>query len=308
MRLMSRTLKNIKMKKLTSLFLAAALCAVFQACSSKAIASQLSQKEITASATLVNKEISIRTFNKIDVSLGNVNVTVGQPTGSLKISAPDNLMQYIEISSQGSTLKICRKDNVNIHFAHHSKPVTITVSTPLLTEIDASLSAHVNVTGQNSADEIDLDATTSASITFENIVSESLDAEASTSGSIKIANAMINGNADIEVSTSGSVTIENANISGKTDIESSTSGNTKIAMLKTDRLKADASTSSSVKAAGTARKVNLTGSTSGSISCGDLKAETGDASASTGGHVSCNIKSPGEISSSLGGSVKNKND
>lgn len=294
------------MKKLTSLSIFVALCAIFQSCSSEAIASQFSQKEITASSTLINKEIKIRTFNKIDASIGNVTVTTGQPTNTLKISAPDNILQYIEIASQGSTLKISRKDNVNIRFSNNSKPITIEVATPSLCDINASLSARVNVKGQNISDEIELDASTSGNISLESIVAGSLDADATTSGSIKIVNAKINGKADIETSTSGSVSIENSTITDKTDIESSTSGSTIISMLNTNRLIANASTSGSIKVAGAVRKVNLDASTSGNISCDKLIAETGDASASTGGHVSCNIKLPSEISSSLGGSVKNK--
>lgn len=293
------------MKKILLFLCCAAIAATTPGCSSKAFAGLNTQKEITLSSNAITKEINVRAFKKLNVSLGNVTVVAGEPTDILTVSAPDNVMEYIEIKSSGSTLSIGRKDNINIRYSKNSKPINITVSASMLSAIDVSLSSTVTVQGKVMGEDIDMDAATSGTITIGEIEVKDLDATVSTSGSIKIADANIQGKADITTSTSGSVKIENANVTAKAELESSTSGSVNIGMLKTNKLTADASTSGSIKiSGGTAQYADLEASTSGSISCSKLSAATGEASASTGGSISCDIKSV-EITKSLGGSVKN---
>ena len=240
-------------------------------------------RTVTPSSNIVTKTVSVGSFDEIDVSRVNLIVHVGHPTGSAKISAPDNLIEELKVSSHGGELDIHFPKNFNIK-GNAKTTVEITFNT--LKEIDASLSSKVEVRGAlATTGDLDLAASTSAVILLGKATAGSCDMDASTSGSISIQQLTAGSKADVEVSTSGAV---------------------KIKTVQCGRFSADASTSGSVSVkGGRAENAEFEANTSGSINTAAMTADKGKAEASTGGYIKCNIAHPSNISTSTGGSINN---
>lgn len=240
-------------------------------------------RTVTPSSTMTSKTVSVGSFNEIDVSRVKLIVFIGTCNGTVKVNAPDNLINELKIKNSGGELKINFPDNFNIK-GNPRTTVEVTVGT--LKEIDAALSANVEVRGNLSTNgNLDLSASTSARIL------------------IGKANAA---SCDIEGSTSGVISIQELKTSGKTDIENSTSSSTKIAYLQCKNLDAEVHTSGSIVIkAGKAQFAEFEASTSGSIKAADMSVDSGIAEAGTSGSIKCNIANATRISTSTGGNVTN---
>lgn len=240
-------------------------------------------RTVTPSSNIVSKTVSVGSFDEIDVSRVNLVVHIGNPTGSAKISAPDNLIEELQVKTSDGELDIRFPKNFN--FKGDSK-TTVEVTVGSLKEIDASLSSKVEIRGAL-------------------VVSEDIDLSASTSARILLGKVSAS-DCDIEASTSGSVSVQQLKVSGKADVHVSTSASAKIGLLQGGQFKAEANTSGSVTVnGGSADKVDFKANTSGTVNAVAMKAETGKAEANTGSQVKCNIACPTSISSNTGGRVKN---
>lgn len=240
-------------------------------------------KTLRPSSNIVTKTVSISSFDEIDVSRANVIVRIGTPDGTAKISAPDNIIDKLNVECRKGELTIGYPSKYNIN---GNVRTTVEVTAASLSEIDASLSSKVEVRGViESTDKLDLQAGTSATILL---------------GKVSAAQC------DIEASTSGTVSIQQLTTSGKTEITVTTSAKAKIGDLTCRKLEATSTTSGDVEVkGGNASVAEYTATTSGSIDASALTASTGEATANTSGSIRCNIKNPTGISSNTGGSVKN---
>lgn len=247
--------------------------------------------------SIVSRDIKIRDFSVLDVA-GNMTVvyTCGSKA-AMTVSGPKYFLDNMVVEIKGNTMKIgyteeFYKRNSNRAFSwkdlfdgdSKKKGVRVTLSSPSLNKVSASLSAKFTTDILNSNDRIELYASTSADIKAGSVTARSLKATASTSGDVKIGSVDASSSATLDAQTSGDVKIGSLT----TDIlgaDASTSGDVKIRELTADRVTASASTSGDVELAGTADSVTFSASTSGDIKAGALTARNATVSASTSGDV-----------------------
>ena len=152
----------------------------------------------SGSGKMVQRTMSVESFDKVDVSNGiNLILRYGT-TDKLQIEADDNIMDDVEIDVSGGTLHISLNGN-----GYSDTHVTVTAYTTSLSSIDASSAADVeveelikkvdrmkitassaaNVNAIIDADDVQLEASSSAHITVTGKC-RNLDAEASSASEI----------------------------------------------------------------------------------------------------------------------------
>jgi hypothetical protein len=108
---------------------------------------------ITASGNVVIQEEAISGFDKVEVSHAfKVDISQGE-TFSVVVRLDDNLLQYLEVVKQGSTLKIGLKTDRITRSATLEAEVTM----PELTGLDLSAASQVTITGFKSASALNVD-------------------------------------------------------------------------------------------------------------------------------------------------------
>ncbi|KAF0140114.1 MAG: hypothetical protein FD122_2749 [Stygiobacter sp.] len=116
-------------------------------------------------------------FTRIDAGGAfSINVYVGKAP-SLRISAEENLLQYIKTSVKGGTLYIDTKKNLN-----PKKEITIDITTPSLSALEASGANNVDVVGINEK-EFTVNLSGAGSVDLKGIA-EKVRAELSGAGNI----------------------------------------------------------------------------------------------------------------------------
>lgn len=242
-------------------------------------------RHITPSSNTASRTENIGSFSSIEASRVKVIYTVGEATGRAEISAPENLMQYVIVRVNDGKLKVKLDNDVELR-NFNSDRITITVSGPAVEEIDAKLSATVEVNGKLDVREFS--------------------AETSTSGSIVLGDVKTRRDCTFESSTSGSVSARNVQCGDKAEFDASTSGTVSVTNLTAQTIEAEASTSGTVSInGGSANSADYEAQTSGTISAAALTAARGKASASTSGTVDCRITNA-TIHNSTGGQVTNR--
>lgn len=239
----------------------------------------INRRSEDVSNNIITKNLKLGDFNEIEVSRVNIVYSVGTP-GTATLSAPDNVMDKITVSTRGGKLKVNVSDEVNFRGRLNA---TLTVSSSSIKEIDAALSSNVKVTTPIVySGGLDLEATTSALIVLGEVKSEEADIEVSTSGCVKIADLKCADEIDVSASTSGSVKIAKATSKGF-DGEATTSGTVKVECGSIGDVDLDASTSGSIKILAA-----VSGGTADASTGGTIKVNTSNISktTSTGGRIS----------------------
>lgn len=239
---------------------------------------------ITPSSKIITKTVSVGNFNEIDASMVNVVYNVGRATGKVSVSAPDNVMPYVTVVTDGDELECKIRSGVQFK----GKPnVTVTVTAPAVRSFSAELSSAIKVNGAVSVSTLGVDAETSASIRFQNDVN-------------------VTGKAEIDAETSASVVFGNLK-ADRAEIDSETSASVKVESINTAFLSADAETSGSISVkGGKVTTGKYSADTSGSVRIEALT-RNADCSADTAGSVKCDAESMTK-STDTGGSVRNLRD
>jgi hypothetical protein len=108
---------------------------------------------ITASGNVVTQEEAISGFDKVEVSHAfKVDISQGE-TFSVVVRLDDNLLQYLEVVKQGSTLKIgLMTDRASRNSTREAK-----VTMPQLTGLDLRGASQVTITGFKSTSALNVD-------------------------------------------------------------------------------------------------------------------------------------------------------
>lgn len=96
-------------------------------------------EKIYGDGRIVSEEVNTGPFNSIDIS-GAMKVFVSQGSESVKVETDRNLMEYVEIFTEGHTLVIRPKRGYNLR---PSKAVTVHVAAPAFQDIDISGASEV---------------------------------------------------------------------------------------------------------------------------------------------------------------------
>lgn len=137
----------------------------------------------TGSGNIISETRSVKNFDGITVGGDfEVEVRIG-PATSVVVEADDNIMEYIETTSSGSTLKIRTDDNRNMSDVH----MKVYITTPSLIKVRSAASAEVVVQDiMVSTDKLTLKASSGSSIISE-LDAPEVEADVSSGASITIS-------------------------------------------------------------------------------------------------------------------------
>ena len=115
---------------------------------------EIAGERVKGSGHVITENRTASGFNSIDVS-GAIDVYVRQDSGtSVKVEADDNILEYIEVHVQGSTLEIYTENNIRLR---PSNKIKVYISNPEYKEIQVSGASSVRCENEiTSADAIDI--------------------------------------------------------------------------------------------------------------------------------------------------------
>lgn len=249
--------------------LTAALALLLSSCSISDVANAAknavhSQQTISSadSSPLKTVNIKVSGFKEIEASRALTVDYIQGPKTQVSLTAPEDIIEYITIESDGETLDCYIKDNYQIRSGLDR--VRIAVIAPSVREFEASTASTINI-GDGYAmpkSSVDLTVSTAATINAASIISASLGCDASTSGTINAGNLNIGGETEADASTSGTIIL--SGITASVDFEASTSGTIRAASLVAKTGSAESSTAGTIRC-NVANPTNFSKSTGGSV-------------------------------------------
>jgi hypothetical protein len=209
-------------------------------------------ERISGNGHITTRQREVGSFNSVDVS-GSVKVHIRQDAStSVKLETDENLMEYMEVFTEGNTLVIRSKQGFNLD---PSKDIIAYVSAPSYKDIDVSGACDIIGDGAiTGSDELHLSVSGSGGITMQvnlpklnteisgsgsiQLTGQATDfkAEVSGSGDVKCFDLVtdntsldISGGADVEVNVNKQLTIESSGSSsvqykGNASVSQNTSG------------------------------------------------------------------------------------
>lgn len=180
-----------------------------------------SGERVTGDGHVITREKNIGNFTAVR-SNGSMDVHIMQSgANSVKVQTDENLIPYLDIYVDGSTLVVQEKQGYNLN---PSKKITVYVSSPVFRQIEMSGSGDIVSDNAISGNEpLKMDVSGSGNINM-NVNLPKLDAEISGSGNI----ALKGQSEDLSISMSGSGNIKcfdlisdnvNIDMSGSSDAE-----------------------------------------------------------------------------------------
>jgi len=101
---------------------------------------EIAGRRVRGSGHIITQNRTVSGFNNIDVS-GAIDVYVKQDsTTSVKVEADDNILEYIEVHTEGSTLAIYTEGNIRLR---PSDKIKVYISNPQYKEIQISGASSV---------------------------------------------------------------------------------------------------------------------------------------------------------------------
>lgn len=196
---------------------------------------------------------------------------------TIRLSAPEDALQYINVSRKGSALAVEMKSGHN--YCLKAGQIVIAVSSPKVKDFQANSSGIItikSIDAQNATCE--LKTSSSGVISTGRIEADKINCVASSSGSINI----------------GELTCS------LFEATSSSSANIHVDLSSCQTVDAKASSSGQIRLKGTADKVRFGSSSSAVIDASELTAIGGNAIASSSSIIKCNVASLNSESSSSG--------
>ncbi len=121
-------------------------------------------ERISGNGKISTRDQTVGSFENIEAG-GNVMVYVQQnPTQSVKVETDDNLFEYLEIRTDGNTLKIRPKNGYNLD---PSKEIIVYASAPKLKELTVSGASKLRSQGTLTGDNVSLNASGASDIQMD---------------------------------------------------------------------------------------------------------------------------------------------
>ena len=240
---------------------------------------------IVPSKNYITQKVNVDDFKGIQTST-SIDVVYTQTTGEtdVEIYAPDNLMEYVKVETQGDLLRIYfeskeKRKGLSINGKHQTK---VYVSAPAVHTLLASSSGDIFLkNGLQYDGKVRVEASSSGDIKGATIECEALTTKASSSGDIDLVKVECTA-LNAEASSAGDITIKD---------------------LKAGTVSAEASSSGDVTLEGVCQSATFVASSAGDIEADDLKAENVVAKASSTGDITCYASESLDVSISSAGEV-----
>ncbi len=174
--------KNSTLKKILFTAAVATLALLCALSLSSCITIRLNNKDIQGSGEVTTKDFEVSDFDRLNFSgIGNIIITQGD-TESLKVEAESNVIERLEISSGGKSLKIGFKNNFfNII---PTKPINFYLSVKDLREINMSGVGSINCENLTT-DDLSIDSSGAGSIDM-NLTTTVLEVALSGAGKVNL--------------------------------------------------------------------------------------------------------------------------
>jgi hypothetical protein len=155
--------------------------------------------------SVVNKDVPVESFEKIEMA-GGFDITFQQlDSAKVRIQAPANVLEEIEVRCDGHTLYVGpkRKKHLLAWRAMHDR-VKIFVSSPDLTGVDIAGSGEFDIPGSLDTDHLSMSIAGSGDIDLSDVICDKLDATIAGSGDIEIGK-LATGSAKFSIAGSGDI-------------------------------------------------------------------------------------------------------
>jgi|SRR5688572_588604 len=114
---------------------------------------EIAGERVKGSGHVITENRSTSDFNSIDVS-GAIDVYVRQDSAtSVKVEADDNILEYIEVHTEGSRLEIYTQNNIRLR---PSNKIKVYISSPEYKEIQVSGASSVRCENEITSDVLDV--------------------------------------------------------------------------------------------------------------------------------------------------------
>lgn len=133
------------------------------------------------------KTIAISDFDEIETSIVSIELVDGMASGEARLEAPQEMMDKIEVRVDDGTLKVGFKNKVNSNSKKNGAPRLFVACRPIKS-IEASTAAVVKATTLPTVDELEIEASTAATVAIDSINARKIELEAETAATLSIAN------------------------------------------------------------------------------------------------------------------------
>lgn len=263
--------------KIYSLSLAAIVMATFGACSAN---KGVPGNRVVPDGEYITYDVQAKDVNSINVSSAIEVQYTQSETVSVKVDCPENIAEMLEVTVKNGLLVAGFKPNTTID---GNCRVTVTVTSPGLTSIDASSSSQFGMTGalvQNGP--LSVEASSSARVNLCNLSVSRLDVDNSSSSSVEVSGVKAD----------------------SLDIECSSSASAGVSDIRCQNVEADASSTATITLSGVTVTAEYEASSTAIIDAEALRAETVvSAAASSTATISCSADNYKAITEKSGGTV-----
>lgn len=146
------------------------------------------EKKIEGSGNIVTKDVSVQSFNEIEVKGVFHLILVQGSRENVKIEADDNLQELFEVKNEGSKLIVAMKKDA--HFSS-KKQMNVTITFKQLKSMDLKMVGDVTQEGNMSFDDLSLDNKSVGSVTLS-FNAQKLDLENKSVGNVKLSGKVEN--------------------------------------------------------------------------------------------------------------------
>jgi hypothetical protein len=172
---------------------------------------------ITGSGNVVTQEEAITGFDKVDISQGFTVDIIQGDAFSVVIRIDDNLVQYLEVVKQGSTLKIGLKPGRS----WRSGTLKAEVTMPELTGLDLSGGSHATVSGSGGDVTIDASGGSGANLSAFAVVNANVKASGGSQVTVNVKGRLVaDASGGSKVYYLGNPTSVTSNESGGSEVRS----------------------------------------------------------------------------------------
>ena len=174
-----------------------------------------------------DRVVSVNTFERVDVA-GSFSVSYRQTDScTIRVQAPEDVLEELDIRSDGNTLRIGVRDRLlDFSFKPNLNKVKVFLTSPDLIEVQTAGDVEFKSEGNLDTDNLQLSVAGVGKMDFNNVICDAIDSEIAGSGGIFVKN-LTTGTASFEIAGSGDIGVHFVQ-GKKAKVQIAGSGNVKL--------------------------------------------------------------------------------